>query len=362
MMSTKRDYYDILEVQKGASLEEIKKSYRKLVMQHHPDRVSEDKKKEAEEKFKEISEAYAVLSDPKKRELYDKYGHEGIDSRFSTEDIFRGADFSSIFEDMGFGGVFEDLFGGGGFDIFGGGRHGPSRGERLHLEINVSLQEVQGGVEREISFYRMDRCNRCQGSGAEAGSARVTCSTCRGRGVVATGMGFFSFQQTCPACHGEGQVIKQKCKKCAGQGRERLSKTLKVTIPAGVETGSVLRLRGEGHFGAGGYGDLYLHVAVTQHPVFSREGSAVRCKKTISIFQAILGVEIEVPTLNGTAKMKIPQGTQPHTIFRLRGKGLMDLHTKRVGDELVEVDVEIPKKISSRERQLIEEWQRLRRD
>ncbi|MBD3246058.1 MAG: molecular chaperone DnaJ [Candidatus Omnitrophica bacterium] len=365
MMGTKRDYYEILGVQKGASGDEIKRAYRKLVMKHHPDRVPEDQKKEAEEKFKEISEAYAVLSDPKKKELYDKYGHAGIDSRYSTEDIFRGADFSSFFGEGGMGSIFEDLFGGSfGFDMFGGGsrrrRQQAGIGEPLHLEFGVSLEEAGKGAEKEIRFTRLQRCPRCKGNGAEPGSGKQTCSTCKGKGAVQSGMGFISFAQTCPHCRGTGEVIKNRCKQCGGQGRERAQKKVSVTIPAGVETGSVLRLRGEGNYGPGGAGDVYLHINVQTHPVFRREGANLRCTQTISVFKAVLGTEIEVPTLLGRAKMKIPAGTQPHSVFRLRGKGLPDLRTKRTGDQLVVIEVEVPRKLSSKERRLVQEWAQTR--
>ncbi|UCC96198.1 MAG: molecular chaperone DnaJ [Candidatus Omnitrophota bacterium] len=368
MMSTKRDYYEILGVSKGASAEEIKKAYRKLALQYHPDRVGEEQKKEAEEKFKEISEAYAVLSDSKKRELYDKFGHAGIDSRYSTEDIFRGADFSWIFKDFGassFGSIFEDIFSGFGFDIFGTGgqgRRGARTGEDIHLQTSISLVEAASGAEKELSFYHLGRCPKCQGAGAEPGSSKQTCSTCRGRGVVSSGLGFISFSQTCPTCKGEGEVFRKRCTQCAGQGRIKAKKNIKVNIPAGVDTGSVLRLRGEGHFGEAGYGVLYLHINVKPHPLFTRDEDMIRCNVRVNIFKAILGGDIEVPTLNGKVQMKIPPGTQPDTVFRLKGKGIMNLRTKRPGDELVKVEVEIPKRLSSKERRLLEEWAKLRRE
>ncbi|MDD5070521.1 MAG: molecular chaperone DnaJ [Candidatus Omnitrophica bacterium] len=365
-MSTQKDYYEILGVARGTSIDEIKKSYRKLAMQHHPDRVPEEKKKEAEEKFKEISEAYAVLSDAQKKDLYDKYGHAGIDSRYSTEDIFRGADFSSIFGEGGaFGGIFEDLFSGGGFDIFGGGQSqrrsgGRGKGEDAHLEISVSLENVSTGTEKEITFSRFDACVKCSGTGAEPGSSRKNCSTCGGRGVVSSGMGFINFQQTCPSCQGAGTVIEKVCGFCSGRGRTKSQKAITVKIPAGVATGSVLRMRQEGHYSPGGRGDLFLHINVNHHPLFERDGDTITCKADVSLIKSILGGEIEVPTLSGKVKMKIPQGTQPGTIFRLRGKGLMNLRNKRQGDELVEIQVKVPTKLSSKEKRLIEDWAKLR--
>jgi len=362
MMSTKRDYYEILGVPKGAGADEVKAAYRKLVMQHHPDRVPHEQKKEAEEKFKEISEAYAVLSDPQKKKLYDQYGHAGIDARYTTEDIFKGADFSSFFGEGGFGSIFESLFGETDGDIFagGGGRRRYRRtGEDIQLQLEISLEEASAGIERDVAYYRYDNCSRCGGSGAEPGSSKVKCSTCRGSGAVRSGVGFISFSQTCPNCAGEGQVIKNRCKKCSGEGRVRNKKILKVTIPKGVDTGSVLRLKSEGSFAGSGRGDLYIYIKGRLHPAFVREGGNIRCRTKIGVAQAILGTEIEVATLEGKVKMKVPAGTQPNTVFRLKDKGIYDLHSKHMGDELVEVEIEVPTKISSKERKLIEEWIRV---
>jgi molecular chaperone DnaJ len=368
MSSTTRDYYEILGVAKGADVQEVKKAYRQLVMKHHPDRVASEHKKEAEEKFKEISEAYAVLSDPQKKQLYDQYGHAGIDSRYSTEDIFRNADFSSIFGQMGgggFGDIFEHIFGDSGGDIFsGGGRSSTSRrrqGEDIQLQAYITLEEAAFGGEKDVSFYRYQDCPSCNGSGSEPGSSKTTCPTCGGRGAVRSGLGgFISFSQTCPNCQGAGQVIKNPCRTCSGQGRIKGKKNLKVTIPQGVDKGSVLRLRNEGHYGSGGRGDLYIHIDVKPHARFRREGDNIRCKVTIDVLMAIMGGEIDVPTLVGSAKMKIPPGTQPNTVFRLKGKGISNLRSKRLGDELIEVAVEIPKRLSSREKKLLSEWEKLR--
>ena len=364
-MSTTRDYYEILGVSKGASVDEIKKAYRKLVMQYHPDRVSTDKKKEAEEKFKEISEAYAVLSDTKKKQLYDQYGHAGIDSRYSTEDIFRGADFSSFFGGGGggLGDIFENLFS----DFSFGGSGGSSRGQRLRrgediqLQVNISLHDAAAGMEREVTYQRYDNCKRCRGSGAEPGSKEVTCSYCKGRGTINSGMGFINFSQTCPTCGGRGKAIKDLCRQCLGKGRLSVKKTLKVSIPKGVDNGSALRLRQEGNDSSGGRGDLYIYIGVRPDSTFSREHDNIRCSVKISVLKAILGAEIEVPTIEGKAKMKVPAGTQPNTVFRLKGKGITNLHNKRPGDELVEVKIEIPKRLSSRERKIINEWASLYR-
>ncbi|MCK9573924.1 MAG: molecular chaperone DnaJ [Candidatus Omnitrophica bacterium] len=361
-MSTQRDYYEILGVKKTASVEEIKRAYRQLVMQYHPDRVAPEKKKEAEEKFKELSEAYAVLSDSGKKQLYDQYGHAGVDSRYSTEDIFKNADFSDIFRGRqgaaqgDFGSIFEEFFsdlGFGGFESSGRQQGRRRHGEDIQIEMMVTLEEAAFGAEKEISFYHFENCSQCNGSGAQPGSKKETCPTCRGRGVVSSGMGFISFSQTCPTCRGEGATFKNRCSKCSGQGRIKTKKQVKVTIPQGVDDGSVLRLKGEGNYGEGGYGELYLHIGVKPHILFQRQGDDVRCKVKINVFKAMLGAEFEVPTLSGNVKMNIPSGTQPNAVFRLKGKGIANLRTKRLGDELVEVEIEIPKRLSVNERDVL---------
>lgn len=363
-MSTKKDYYEILGVNKQSTEAEIKSAYRNLVKQYHPDRVEESKKKEAEEKFKEISESYAVLSDSKKRQLYDQYGHAGIDSRFSTEDIFRGANFSD-FSDIfgGGGGIFDDIFSSFGF---GGGFSSSGRrsrqGEDLRYEYQISLEEAAKGIEKDLKFARLEKCDSCNGEGIPPGTKKITCGTCNGRGVVASGFGFINFQQTCPTCNGQGQVSTVKCSSCRGQGRVRVDKSIKVTVPAGVDTGSVLRLKNEGNYANGGYGDLYLHLSVKRHPVFQRVGNDLKNNVKVSMVKAALGGDIEVATLDKKVMMSIPAGTQPGSIFRLRGKGIMDLHTKRTGDQLVEVEVEIPKKISSKEKKVLQEFGKLRNE
>ena len=361
IMSTTRDYYDILGVPKGAGVDEVKKAYRQMAMKYHPDRVPAEEKKKAEERFKEISEAYAVLNDPQKKQLYDQYGHSGIDSRYSTEDIFRGTDFSSVFE--GLGDIFGQFFGGGSFDGFssGGGRRSRKGGEDLQLQVVVTLEEVSGGVERDITFARYSKCSYCNGSGVEAGSTKTVCPTCRGAGQVRAGLGgFISFAQTCPDCGGEGKVIKNPCRSCFGRGRVKEKKKLKVTIPKGVDTGSILRLKSEGNFADGTRGDLYIYISVRLHSTFIRDRDDIHCKIKIEVLQAILGSEIDVPTLYGRVKMKIPAGTQPNTIFKLKNKGVINLRSKRLGDELVVVEVEIPKKLSFREKRLFNELAKLR--
>lgn len=367
MMAAKRDYYEILGVKRSASLEEIKKAYRELALRYHPDRVPADQKKDAEEKFKEISEAYAVLSDPQKRALYDQYGHAGIDQRFTSEDIFRGADFSSIFEELrgfGFGGsIFEELFGDLGFDIFGtsarGRQAGRRRGRDLEIEANITLEEAASGTEKTIQIPRYEPCATCHGTGAKPGTKKSTCPQCRGSGRVAISSGFFQIAQTCPRCRGQGSIITTPCPDCNGAGRMRVTRKINIKIPAGAYTGSHLRVRGEGEAGAVSRGDLYVAINVKPHRVFERHNNDIICEVNISFAKAILGSEIVVPTLNGNVKMKIPPGTQPNRIFRLKGKGIPDLRGRGRGDELVKVNVIIPTNLTSEQRRLIEEFARL---
>ncbi len=366
MMSTKRDYYEILGVKKNASLDEIKRAYREMALRHHPDRVPHEQKKEAEEKFKEISEAYAVLSDSQKRALYDQYGHAGIDQRFTYEDIFKGADFSSIFEglgDFGFGGgLFDEIFGDFGFDIFGRSkrsRAGRRRGRDLEIEVNISLEEAASGVEKTIQLPRYEPCDTCQGTGAKPGTKKSTCPQCRGTGRMVVSSGFFQLTQTCSRCRGAGSIITTPCPDCRGEGRAKVVKKIKVKIPAGVDTGSHLRIRGEGEAGTLSRGDLYVIINLQSHPVFERHNNHIVCEVDISLVKAILGGEITVPTLNGSVKMKIPAGTQPNRIFRLRNKGIPDVHGRGIGDELVKVNVKIPTNLSAAQKRLIEEFARI---
>ena len=367
-MTTARDYYEILGVNKSAAVDEIKSAYRAMAMKYHPDRVPAEKKKEAEEKFKEISEAYAVLSDEKKRALYDQYGHSGIDQKYSTEDIFRGADFSSIFEEIlgggsfGGGSIFEDIFGLGGSDSFGGGGRSrrSRRGRDLEYETEISLEEAVQGAERTLSVARYELCPTCKGSGARPGSKPTTCPQCKGRGQMSVSHGFFHLTQTCPKCGGEGKVVTTPCSKCAGQGRVKAAKNISVKIPAGVDTGSHLRVRGEGEEAEGGKGDLFVLIHVRRHPVFERHDNDLLCEVHVDLTQAILGSEIDVPTLNGSVKMKIPSGTQSGKIFRLREKGVPDLRSRSKGDELVRVVVDIPEALSSAERKLMQDFARMR--
>ena len=359
-MTTKRDYYEILGVEKGASVDEIKKAYRSLALKHHPDRVSHDKKKDAEDRFKDISEAYAILSDPQKKSQYDQFGHAGIDSRYSHEDIFRGADFGSIFENMGLGDIFGDL------GIFGGGfssrrRGGSRRGSDLEYEIEIGFKEAAFGVKKTINIPRHEICTVCKGEGTRPGTKRTKCAHCGGKGQVLQSTGFFSISQTCPICRGEGAIIKNPCVKCAGSGRRRVSKEIEVTIPAGVDTGSRLRIQGEGEAGlkGGPGGDLYIYIHVKDHAIFDRHGYDIICNVPVGFPTATLGGEIEIPTLNGNVVMKIPEGTQSGKIFRLQGKGIKRLRGYGQGDQLVRVSVETPTRLNSEQKRALREFAKL---
>ena len=351
MPTTKRDYYEILGVQKGASVDDIKRAYRQLALKYHPDRVSTDQKKEAEEKFKEISEAYAVLSDPQKRSVYDQYGHTGFDQRYSTEDIFRGADFSSIFEGMGVGGsIFEDLLGG----LFGGGggsRQRGGRGSDLAYELELPFEDAARGVTKTLTVPRRELCDDCRGEGGK----RATCASCQGSGQIRHSSGFMVIARTCPKCRGEGRVITKACPRCRGEGRFSVERKIQVKVPPGIEDGMRLRVGGEGEGGARGRGDLYVLIGVKPHPLFQRDGANLILDYPMDIAQAALGGDAEVPTMNGRVSMKIPAGTQSGTVFRVRGKGLSDLHGGRPGDLLVRVLVETPANLTDRQRQLLEE-------
>jgi len=367
-MTTKRDYYEILGIQKSASLDEVKRAYRELALKFHPDRVPHEKKKEAEEKFKDISEAYAVLSDANKRALYDQHGHAGIDQRYAQEDIFRGADFSSVFQDLGSfglgGGLFEEIFSDLGYDFFGSGSRRAQgarrRGRDLQISIEITLEEAAMGTEKTISVPRYEVCSLCLGTGAKPGTKKAVCPQCRGSGrSVAGGSRGFYIQQTCPRCGGEGSVIQSPCSQCNGEGRAKVTRKIKVKIPAGVDNGSNLRVRGEGEAGQSSHGDLYVIIEVIPHALFQRHGDDILVEANVSLSKAVLGGDIVVPTLTGKVDMKIPAGTQSGSLFRLKGKGVVDLHSRNMGDELVRVNVEIPRKLNPQQRQAIEEFARL---
>ena len=355
MPTTKRDYYEILGIAKTATVDEIKRAYRTLALKYHPDRVPADQKKEAEEKFKELSEAYAVLSDQKKRSVYDQYGHAGFDQRYSTEDIFRGADFSSIFQDLGFGGsIFEDLF--GGFSG-SGSRVGTSRGTRgsdLELELSLSFEEAAKGLVKTVTVPRRELCSECRGEGGE----RTSCGACQGTGQLRQAAGFMVIARTCNRCGGQGSTVKRACPKCRGEGRVAVERKIEVTVPAGVESGMRLRLSGEGEGGTRARGDLYVHLNVKPHSLFKRDGPHLILDYPVDLAQAALGAEVDVPTMNGRVSMKIPSGTQSGTVFRVRGKGLPDVHDGRVGDLLVRVLVETPTSLNASQRRMVEEFGR----
>lgn len=367
-MAAKRDYYEILGVRKNATLDEIKKTYRELALKFHPDRVPHEQKKEAEEKFKDISEAYAVLSDANKRALYDQYGHSGIDQRYAQEDIFRGADFSSVFQDLGDfglgGGLFDEIFRDLGFDFFGdrssGGAGGARRrGRDLQISVSITLEEAASGSEKTITVPRYETCSFCSGTGAKAGTRRVTCPHCKGSGRIVVSKGFFQLAQTCSRCAGGGSIIQSPCPECRGEGRVKVTRKIKVKIPAGVDTGSNLRVRGEGEAGVAAKGDLYVIIEVLPHSIFQRQDNHILTEVNISLSKAVLGGDISVPTLSGKVDMKIPAGTQSASIFRLRGKGLPDLHGRGAGDELVRVKVEVPIRLTQEQRRLMEEFARV---
>ena len=352
MPVTKRDYYEILGVQKGAAVEEIKRAYRQLALKHHPDRVGAEHKKESEAKCKEISEAYAVLSDPEKRTVYDQYGHAGFDQRYSTEDIFRGADFSSIFEGLGgSGSIFEELLGGLGMFGGGGGSRRRGRGADLEAEIELAFEEAAAGVTKTITVPRREPCSECRGEGGE----RARCAACQGSGQLRQSAGFMILARTCDRCGGQGSTVKKACASCRGRGFIEVERKIQVKVPGGIEHGMRLRIGGEGEGGARSRGDLYVLLRVQPHPVFQRDGANLLLDYPVQMAQAALGSDVDVPTLNGHVSMKIPPGTQSGTVFRVRQKGLPDVHDGRTGDLLVRVTVETPTNLTGAQRRLLDE-------
>ncbi|WPP00576.1 molecular chaperone DnaJ [Pseudomonas sp. HR96] len=346
----KRDYYEVLGVERGSSEGDLKKAYRRLAMKYHPDRNPDDKA--SEEKFKEANEAYEVLSDASKRASYDQYGHAGVDPSMGGGGGFGGAggaNFSDIFGD-----VFSDFFGGG---QGRGGRGGAQRGSDLRYTLELSLEEAVRGTTVSIRVPTLVNCKPCDGSGAKKGSAPVTCPTCGGIGQVRMQQGFFSVQQTCPRCHGQGKIISDPCDSCHGEGRVEEFKTLSVKVPAGVDTGDRIRLSGEGEAGTQGgpTGDLYVVINVRDHDIFQRDGKHLYCDVPISFTDAALGGELDVPTLDGRVKLRIPEGTQTGKQFRLRGKGVAPVRGGGAGDLLCRVAVETPVNLGKRQRELLEE-------
>jgi molecular chaperone DnaJ len=349
--TAKRDYYEVLDVQRTADADEIKRAYRRLAMKFHPDRANGDKA-EAETKFKECSEAYEVLSDDAKRRRYDQFGHEGVTGQhdFSHMDV---TDIFSMFDDI-FGGA---LGGGGG----GRGRtRRASRGYDLETRIELTLQEVAVGADKQIDFERQDRCEHCAGSGAKPGTAPVVCLQCGGQGRVAQqGFGgMFRMVVACPNCRGRGTVVREHCPNCGGTGRQLRKRTVVVKIPAGVHDGQAVRVTGEGEAGENGAaaGDLHVYIGVKEHAIFSRHNNDLVCQVPISFSEAALGARIEVPTLKGMEHMDVPAGTQHGEVFKLKSRGLPDVRSHRAGDQLVQIVIEVPKKLNDRQKQLLREF------
>lgn len=358
----KRDYYEVLGVNKQADQEEIKKAYRKLAVKYHPDKNPGDKT--AEEKFKELGEAYEAVSDPQKRAAYDQYGHNAFDPRArASRGGGGGGGFHDPFD------IFRDVFGGGGgggsiFDEFfgGGGQRNdptqPQRGNDLRYDLEISFEEAALGCEKEISVTKPDRCDSCNGHGSEPGSKTRTCGTCNGRGQVITSRGIFSIAQTCPHCQGAGKVIEKPCRSCQGTGRKDKPAKIKLRIPAGVDAGARLRSSGNGESGlrGGPPGDLYVILHLKPHDIFQRDGDDLLCEVPVSFIQATLGAEVQVPTLTEKATIKIPAGTQPGTMFRLRGKGVKNLQGYGNGDLHVRINVEVPTQLTSAQRGKLQEF------
>lgn len=356
---SRRDYYDVLNVPRDASKDDIKNAYRKLALQYHPDR---NRSPEAEEKFKEISEAYAVLFDDEKRREYDQFGHAGIDSRYSWDDLFRGVDFGEIFRDIGFGfGGFDSIFD----RFFGaGGRRRVSRGADLRYDTSISLEEAYSGVRREIEVPRTEICQTCGGSGARPGTKPKRCSRCNGSGQVQhvqeAGFARFVRIEPCNTCGGRGTTIDDPCGECKGTGRVRRTRKISIKVPPGIDSGSHLRLAGEGEAGEAGEppGDLYVVVHVKPHEFLHRDGDDLIYRAELGFPDLALGREIDVPTLEGTARVKIPGGTQPGTVFRLKGRGMRRIQGGK-GDELVEVVIRVPVKLTNRQKELLKEFSML---
>jgi molecular chaperone DnaJ len=355
-MTTKRDYYEVLNVARNASKQEIKKAYRKLALKYHPDR---NKSPEAEGKFKEISEAYAVLSDDEKRVQYDQFGHAGISGRYTWDDIFRGADFDTVFRDIGFGGfntIFDMFFGGGARP-----RHGPRKGPDLRYDVEITLEEAAFGLEKEVEMPGFETCDICKGSGVKPGSDSKMCPECDGKGEIrkVRSFGFMNFTeiQVCGKCQGRGVLPENLCKNCKGTGTVQRQRRIRLKIPPGIEDGYSLRLGGEGGPGNNGgrRGDLYVVVHLKPHELFIRKGDNIHYQTKISFPHLALGTNIYVPTIRGKAKLKIPAGTQTGTLFRLRGKGVPHLNGFGKGDQFVEVIAETPTRLTRNQKKLLAE-------
>ena len=352
-MAEKRDYYEVLGVQRDASKDQIKDAYRTLAMQFHPDR---NKSPEAEERFKEISEAYAVLSDDQKRQQYNTLGHSGFDQRYKQEDIFRGADFDSVFRDMGFGDIFRTFFGGGGF-----GAERNNTGQDLAYNLEITLEEAAKGAEKEIEIPRTERCDVCGGSGAAPGTSAKVCPRCGGSGQVQnmrkSGFAMYVQVTACPTCKGKGRLIEAPCSYCHGSGRVRKRRKISVKIPMGIDEGNQLRLRGEGEMGANDAepGDLYVVVHVKPNPQFIREGDDLWYVAMITYPQAALGAEITVPTLEGPTTIRIHPGTQVGEVITLKGRGMPRFRAYGKGDIIVRIGISVPEKLTFQQRTLLEQ-------
>lgn len=356
MPQSKRDYYEVLEIGREASDTDIKKAYRKLAKQYHPDVNPEDKSAEA--KFKEVNEAYEVLSDPQKKARYDQYGHAGVDPN-----SFGGA--GAGFGDFDFGGIgdiFESFFGGGGFGRSSRGRSGPQRGADIKYSMQLTFEEAAFGVQKEISISRHENCSNCSGTGAKPGTSPETCKHCNGTGQVqykqSTPFGQFVNVKTCDVCRGEGKIITNPCPDCNGKGKVKKTVKRSIDIPAGIDDGQTISMRGEGEPGSKGgpAGDVYITVAVKPHAIFKRQGNDVVCEMPITFVQAALGAELEVPTLDGKVKYSIPEGTQTGSIFRLKSKGIPYLRGNGRGDQYVKVEIDVPKKLNDKQKELLKQF------
>ena len=361
MAQDKRDYYEVLGINKSASEDEIKKAYKKLARKYHPDMNPGDK--EAEEKFKEINEANEVLSDPTKKARYDQFGFAGVDPNYGAGGGGWGGGAGGAGFDFGdLGDIFGSFFGGG----FGGGtqqrRNGPQRGESIRMSVSVSFTEAAFGCEKDVTLERSEECPVCHGSGCAEGTTPEICPDCRGSGTVQvrrqTPMGVFATTSTCPKCGGQGKIIHQPCSDCRGSGRAHKRRTVKISIPAGIDNGQTISLRGQGHAGKNGgpNGDLLITVMIKPHDLFRREGTSVFCEAPITFTQAVLGAELEIPTIDGKVKYAIPEGTQTGTVFRLRGKGIPVLNGRGRGDQYVTVTIETPRNLSKEQKDALRKF------
>ena len=356
MAEQKRDYYEVLGVTKGASDDEIKKAYKKMARKYHPDLNPDNK--EAEEKFKEVNEAYEVLSDPNKKARYDQYGHAGVDPNFGA-----GAGFDGNFDFGDLGDIFGSFFGGG---FGGGGRrsnpNAPQRGESIRLSLTISFEEAAFGCEKEVSVDRMEQCGTCGGNGCAAGTTPEICPDCHGTGQVQvrrqTPMGVFATSSPCGRCGGKGKIIHQPCSDCRGSGSVRKRKTIKASIPAGIDNGQTISIRGQGHAGKNGgpAGDLLITITVRPHELFRREGTSVLCEAPITFAQAVLGAELEIPTIDGKVKYDLPEGTQSGTTFRLNGKGIPSINGRGRGDQYVTVYIETPRNLNKEQKEALKKF------